>query len=176
VLVVSEDSRLGREAIQTSYVLKQILDADVRVFCYLADKERKLDTPVEKLMDSISRFADEQERAMAKARTFDGMRKKAEAGRATGGSVYGYVTVPVVAADGTSSRSVRQIVPEEAAVIVRIFELAASGKGLKRIANLLSREGVPSPEQVAQRKAKSADRQPRGKNPRAWAPTAIREM
>jgi hypothetical protein len=33
---MSEESRLGREAIETGYVLKQILDAGVRVFHYLS--------------------------------------------------------------------------------------------------------------------------------------------
>src|SRR5437867_6630934 len=32
VLVMSEEARLGREAIETSYALKQIIDAGVRVF------------------------------------------------------------------------------------------------------------------------------------------------
>src|SRR6476646_5869049 len=39
VLVMSEESRLGRAAIETSYALKQILDAGVRVFLYLEDRE-----------------------------------------------------------------------------------------------------------------------------------------
>jgi len=34
----------GREAIETGYVLKQIIDAGVRVFFYLEDRERTLDT------------------------------------------------------------------------------------------------------------------------------------
>jgi hypothetical protein len=47
VLVMADDSRLGREQIETAYVLKQIIDADVRVFHYLADKERTLDSPLD---------------------------------------------------------------------------------------------------------------------------------
>jgi DNA invertase Pin-like site-specific DNA recombinase len=35
VLIMSEESRLGREAIETAYALKQIVDAGVRVFFYL---------------------------------------------------------------------------------------------------------------------------------------------
>lgn len=42
VLIMSEESRLGREAIETSYALKQILDAGVRIFYYLEDRERTL--------------------------------------------------------------------------------------------------------------------------------------
>ena len=47
VLVMSEESRLGREAIETAYALKQLISAGVRVFCYLSDVERTLDSPME---------------------------------------------------------------------------------------------------------------------------------
>jgi hypothetical protein len=40
VLVMSEESRFGREQIETAYALKQIMDAGVRVFFYLEDRER----------------------------------------------------------------------------------------------------------------------------------------
>src|SRR5690349_4561842 len=40
VLVMSEESRLGREAIETAYALKQIMQAGVRVWFYLEDRER----------------------------------------------------------------------------------------------------------------------------------------
>src|ERR1700726_1775806 len=48
VLVMSEESRLGREQIETAYALKQIVGAGVKVFCYLEDRERTLDSPTEK--------------------------------------------------------------------------------------------------------------------------------
>jgi DNA invertase Pin-like site-specific DNA recombinase len=38
VLIMSEESRLGREQIQTAYALQQITDAGVRVFFYLSDQ------------------------------------------------------------------------------------------------------------------------------------------
>jgi len=53
VLVTSEESRLGREAIETGYVLKQIMDAGVRVFFYLEDRERTLDSAMDKVMLSL---------------------------------------------------------------------------------------------------------------------------
>ena len=48
VLVMSEESRRGREQIETSYLLKQLITAGVRVFYYLEDRERTLDSPTEK--------------------------------------------------------------------------------------------------------------------------------
>jgi hypothetical protein len=38
---MSEESRLGREAIETAYALKQLDRAGVRVFLYLEDRERE---------------------------------------------------------------------------------------------------------------------------------------
>src|SRR5215510_4970957 len=48
ILIMSEESRLGREQIQTAYALQQITDAGVRIFFYLTDQERKLDTTMDK--------------------------------------------------------------------------------------------------------------------------------
>ena len=90
VLVMSEESRLGREAIETAYALKQLVQADVRVFFYLEDRERTLDTPTDKIMLSLTTFADELERDKARQRTYDAMQRKAKAGNVTGGRVFGY--------------------------------------------------------------------------------------
>ena len=70
-LVMSEESRLGREAIETSYVLKQIIDAGVRLFFYLEDRERTLDNAMDKVMLSLANFASEMEREKARQRTHE---------------------------------------------------------------------------------------------------------
>jgi len=69
ILVMSEQSRLGREQIETGYVLKQIIDAGVRVFFYADDREAVLDDPVQKMMLSLANFAAEMERDKARQRT-----------------------------------------------------------------------------------------------------------
>jgi DNA invertase Pin-like site-specific DNA recombinase len=51
VLIMSEESRLGREAIETAYALKQLVQAGVRVFFYMEDRERTLDSPTDKIHD-----------------------------------------------------------------------------------------------------------------------------
>ncbi len=66
VLIMSEESRLGREAIETAYALKQLVTAGVRVFFYLEDRERTLDGPMDKVMLSLTTFADELEREKAR--------------------------------------------------------------------------------------------------------------
>jgi site-specific DNA recombinase len=103
VLVMSEESRLGREQIETAYLLKQLITAGVRVFYYLEDRERTLDSPTEKLLLSVATFADEMERVKARARTRDAMVRKARAGHVAAGRKYGYDNVAVTGPDGTRS-------------------------------------------------------------------------
>ena len=96
VLIMSEESRLGREAIETAYALKQLVTAGVRVFFYLEDRERTLDSPTDKIMLSLTAYADELEREKARQRTYDAMVRKAKAGHVTGGRVFGYDNVEIL--------------------------------------------------------------------------------
>src|SRR2546427_6760919 len=158
VVVMSEESRLGREQIETAYALKKITDVGVRVFFYLEDRERTLDNAMDKVMLSLTNFAAEMEREKARQRTYDAMLRKAKALHVTGGKVYGYDNVEVLAADGTRQSVARQVNSEQAAVVRRLFERYASGTGMLTLAHRLNDEGV---------------KPPRG---RGWAPSAIREM
>ena len=105
-LIMSEESRLGREAIKTAYAMQQLMEAGVRIFFYLEDRERTLDTPTDKVMLSLTAFADELERENARQRTRDAMLRKARAGHVTGGVVFGWEWNPVgvgdVSGDGTA--------------------------------------------------------------------------
>ena len=166
VLIMSEESRLGREQIETAYALKQITDAGVRVFFYLEDRERTLDSAMDKVMLSLTNFAAEMEREKARQRTYDAIRRKAERHHVAGGMVYGYDNVEILSAapgpDGKPRREhvVRQINEAQADVVRRIFQLCADGWGLVRIAKALTGDGIPKPK---------------GRG-RGWAPSAIREM
>jgi len=137
----------------------------VRVFFYLEDRERVLDTAMDKVMLSLTNFASEVEREKARQRTYDAMLRKAKNLQVTGGKVYGYdnrdVLSPTVGPDGRQQRLcvVRTINPEQAGVVRRIFQLCAEGKGITRIARTLNAEHIAPPRQA-----------------KGWAPTAIREM
>src|SRR5262249_48697401 len=120
VLVMSEESRLGREAIETAYALKQLVTAGVRVFFYLEDRERTLDSPTDKIMLSLTAFADELEREKARQRTRDAMVRKAKAGHVTGGACFGYRNVAIVGQDGQRSHVEREIEPAEAEIVRQI--------------------------------------------------------
>src|SRR6476469_1451954 len=100
---MSEESRLGREAIETAYALKTLITAGVGVWFYLEDRERTLDSPTDKLLMSVTAFADELEREKARQRTYDAMVRKAKAGHVCGGRVFGFDKVDVLGADGKRS-------------------------------------------------------------------------
>ena len=100
VLVISEESRLGREAIETAYALKQLITAGVRVFFYLQDRERTFDSPTDKLLMSATAFANELERQKAALRVYDAMQRKARAGHVTGGRAFGYDNLEVLPSSG----------------------------------------------------------------------------
>jgi site-specific DNA recombinase len=168
-LIMSEESRLGREAIETAYALKQLITSGVPVFFYMENRERRLESPTDKLLLSVTAFADELEREKARQRTYDAMVRKAESGQVTGGRVFGYDNVEVFAdgldANGKPRRSHvdRKINDREAAIVRRIFELCAHGHGMKMIASTLNQESAPSP------------RAQRGR-PNGWAPSSVRSV
>jgi site-specific DNA recombinase len=145
ILVMSEESRLGREQIEVSYALKQLIQSGVRVFCYLEDRERTLDSPIEKAMLALQTMADEMEREKARQRMVDTMSRKAKAGHVTGGRCFGYENVTVTGPDGSRSHVVQRINESEADVVRKIFELTADGMSRVAIAKQLNAEGLRAP-------------------------------
>ena len=118
-------------------------------------------------MLSLTTYADEVERDKARQRTYDAMRRKAEAGHVTGGRVFGYDNVPVQipGPDGSPHRShvERKINTVEAEVVRRIFELYSRGHGLTAIAKTLNEEHVACPRSQQGR-------------PRGWSPSSLRAL
>jgi site-specific DNA recombinase len=163
VLVMSEESRLGRESTETTHALKRILSAGVRVFVYLDDREVELGTFAQNTMAFLrAEFAAEEHRK-ASQRTYDGLCRKAKAGHVTGGRVFGYDNVEIVGANGQRSHVERRINDAEAAVVRQIFERSAAGAGLTRIAKELNAAGALTPR-------------PHQGRPAGWAPSSVREV
>jgi hypothetical protein len=126
----------------------------------LEDRERTLDSAMDKVMLSLTNFAAEMEREKARQRTYDAMARKAKALHVTGGKVFGYDNVDVPGPNGKRQHVVRVVNDVQAAVVRNIFEMYAAGRGLKKIALALNANEVPPPR----------------KDTRGWAPTAIREI
>ena len=91
-------------------------------------------------------------------KTHRGLEGQILRGNHAGGRCYGYRIE-------TSEEGVRLVVNEaEARIVLRIFEMSASGLSLKSIARTLNVEGVASPQRS------------NGSGPATWCPTAIRAM
>jgi len=134
----------GYEVAEVRQFLAVLLPG-VRVFYYLEDRERTLDSPIEKMMVALETYGADLERDKARQRTYDAMKRKARAGHVTGGRVFGYDNVEIIGPDGRRSHVKRQINPSEADVVRRIFTMTAAGTGLTSIAKSLNDEAVRSP-------------------------------
>jgi site-specific DNA recombinase len=74
-----------------------------------------------------------------------GQRGRIEAGRAAGGLSYGYRVVRELDAKGDLVRGLREIDPDEAAVVRRIFAAYAAGQSGRAIAAALNHESIKAP-------------------------------
>jgi site-specific DNA recombinase len=164
-LVMSEESRLGRESIETLYALKCILTAGCRVFYYLDKRERPaLHDPLAKIQAQVLAFVDEMEHQRSSTRTHDALLARAQRGQVTGGRTFGYQNQAVLGPDGRRSHVARVIDETEAAVVREIFARCAAGHGLRTIARQLNDEGAVAPMPR------------RAGRPRGWAPSSVREV
>ena len=154
ILIIWEPSRLGREQFETNYWLKQLDLAGVKVFTYGDGRQLSVTTPMDKVLRSISAFADEQERERARERTHHAMLRKARQGHVTGGRVFGYDNVPVFAPGSAMAlHKVHKVNEAEAVVLRRIFVMRGDGYGLRAIAKCLNDDGVPCPRPQRDRPA-----------------------
>jgi site-specific DNA recombinase len=172
VLVVAEQKALGREAVETQMVIKQLGQAGVEVWGYMEKCSLTPRNWLDKAMSTLRAAADEAHREQTAMRTTEAHRQLAEKGRVTGGRVYGYRNVDVhvgVDVHGRPLRShvERHIIPAEEAVVLRIFENFASGLGLKAIAKGLTLDRISPPASPARHD---------GLTPPGWAPSTVRSI
>jgi len=122
VLVTMAPDRMGREQYAMAAKFLELVEAGVRVFFYSNAQELKLDSPVAKFMLSAQGFAAEDYRYQVQVKTREALRAKAQKGHVTGGKALGYAII----AEQAGVKRYR-IVPEQAEIVRRIFQLAAQG-------------------------------------------------
>jgi DNA invertase Pin-like site-specific DNA recombinase len=140
VVVVSEVSRIGRDTVQVPLMVRRIEEAGVEIHAYLRRRRVTLADEtgeVEMLIDSLLAS---RERRVHSDRAMDTALRRWDAGAVVGGGVFGYRNVRQ-----GKGFVYRQIDEEQAAIVLRIFELYASGHGLTRIAKRLNGDRVPPP-------------------------------
>lgn len=143
-LYVHEQSRLTRgDELEVALLFRELRERGIKVI--VGGVVRDLSSIDERVMVSIQSVIDRAEAERIKERSRRGKREKARQGKKNNaGPAFGYVN-PV---RGDPRRGTLQIVPEQAVVVRRIFELAASGVGAYAIAKLLDAEGRHPPQAV----------------------------
>ncbi len=99
-------------------------------------------------------------------KTRDALVRRHAMGKNPGGSAYGYEKRIEHDGNGERIRGLQQIVPNEATVVVRIFEDYAAGLSPIAITRRLNADGVPSP------RSGKASKHPLGKAA-AWTPNTL---
>ena len=135
VIVAEDTSRLWRNLAEQAPRLAELQDLGIHVVTH------DLDTRQESagILGAVGGAMAEQYRREIGRRTRRGLEGLARAKKPTGGRSYGYIS----ATDSPSGE--RQIDPEQAAVVVRIFQMYTDGMSPRAIAEQLNDERVPSP-------------------------------
>ena len=175
VVVVSEQKSIGREAVETQFVMKRLDKFGVKVWSYMDDRSLTPTNAIEKVTSAVRAFGDEAHREDTSRRNHESHAAKHSRGQVVGGRVFGYRNVDVLAgldAHGRPLRShvVRMVDDAEATVVRRIFELCASGLGLKSITKTLNAEGASAPKPFVRKDAFGLS--PVG----AWCPSTVRAV
>lgn len=185
VIVMSEQSRLGREMSQMSGVIARIVNRNVRIFFYLDGKELRYESAVDKFMVSAVSFANEMERELASQRSRDASLKRARELRSSGGRIYGYDNIwrladgseqlaPAGGQKPAGAQTLYRINEEEAEVVRAIFRAYADGHGQRSIAFALN--GAPKHAELRRRYFGGKRPAPPRGNASYWSPNTLHDL
>lgn len=136
VILVEDISRLWRNRAEFGPRSAELEDMGVHMVTAVGDDTRRDGWA---LVVQIKQAMAEHYRREASYRTRRGLEGRALKNAPTGGRSYGYVS----AAESGSGR--REVHPDQAAVVRRIFRMYADGMSARAIADTLNREREPSP-------------------------------
>ncbi|MGH7242390.1 MAG: recombinase family protein [Phycisphaerales bacterium] len=141
-LYVHEQSRLTRgDELEVALLLRELRERCVKIV--VGGVVRDLGSIDERFMVGIQSLVDRAESERIRERVGRGKREKARQGKwVCGAAPYGYVNPP----RHEPRHGTLQVVPQQAALVRRIFELAAAGCGTRGIAAILNKDGAVSPQ------------------------------
>ncbi|MFA7604520.1 MAG: recombinase family protein, partial [Novosphingobium sp.] len=137
VVLAEDQDRLARDQEDIAAIYKRVVFAGARIVTLAAGELNELHIGLKGTMDAL-----ELKKMAEKIRR--GQRGALSRGRVPGGLCYGYEVVRRLDARGELERGLRQVVPEQAAIVRRICEEYADGRSAKAICRDLNQEGVPS--------------------------------
>lgn len=138
ILLAEALDRIRRDQADVATLYKQLKFAGVTIVTLAEGEISELHVGLKGTMNALLL----KDLAM---KTHRGLRGRVEKGKAGGGLCYGYKVVKKLDANGEPIRGDREIIPEEAQIVQRIFREFASGKSPKAIAVDLNKESIPGP-------------------------------
>jgi len=145
-LIVVEQSRLGRDQIDTMVLIRDIEEAGIEIWSTRDGRRITLSDDTSKLLASLEAWRDESERKKTATRVRDAAKTRFERGYVVGGRVYGYRNERLPGVKGAARLA---IIAEQAEIVRRIFRMAADGLGLSRVARQLNAEAVAGPQRLS---------------------------
>ena len=134
LIITKSISRFARNTLTLLKVVRELKDIDVDIF-FEEQNIHSLSSDGEMILTLLASFAQEESRSVSENMKWR-IKKDFEQGIIWGGKDnYGY--------DIINKKFV--VNPEKAKVIKRIFNMALEGYGQQSIANILNKEGIPSP-------------------------------
>ena len=174
VLIVKDQSRLGRDYLQTGMLMEiKFPEYDVRFIAIndgvdSANGINDFSGIKNYFNDLYAKDTSNKIRAVLKA--------KGERGERIGSSIpYGYLKNPDY--NGNQKEEPYMIIdPETAPIVKRIFELCASGLGVVKICDILAEEKIISPSVYAFQRTGRRSGNPDLSRPYHWAQTTVRSI
>lgn len=135
VIIAEDTSRLWRNLAEQAPRIAELRDLGIYIVCHDLDTRQESSIVLGAILGAMG----EGYRQEIGRRTRRGLEGRARAHQSTGGRAYGYIS----GSDSPSGE--RQIDREQAAVVVRVFEMYRDGFSPRAIADQLNIEGIPSP-------------------------------
>ncbi len=175
VIIVKDQSRLGREHIKTNHLMEIAFHTYNVRFIAINDGYDSLNV---KDMDfsGIRNYFNDFYAADTSKKIRAVQKAKGERGEHLGTAIpYGYLKNPEY--KGSQKEHPYLIInPETAPVVKRIFELYAGGTGIRKICAILEREQIMSPSVYAFKRTGNRSGHPDLNNPFRWTQTTVRGM
>lgn len=138
IVIAEALDRISRDQEHIHGIHKRLRHRKVRLFTLHEGEVQPIHISITGYMNSA--WVDQ-----LRAKTRRGQIGAVHAGRIPGNISYGYRSANFIDSRGELSRGHRQIDPEQAAIVRRIYELYADGESARNITATLNREGVPGP-------------------------------
>lgn len=133
LVIVKSISRFARNTVTLLATVRELKALGIDVF-FERENIHSMSGDGELMLSILASFAQEESLSVSENCKWH-VRKKFEKGEVTGMRMYGYRLMD----------RVLTIVPEEASIVRRIFDMYLQGMGKELIANTLTTEGIPAP-------------------------------